>query len=153
MLKHSVLSRPDDELLKTHGFNTAAFGGISRGPNGESIENVPKWLRGYIGEVLAYIEYERRALPLSLLCDSRERAKAAAKFGAPPPPPKSPTKGGEEEPAKVANTKEITYEVADNEGRASMERRMLDLTQTLSLVGRVLSRHARNKYKSLYKKR
>ena len=34
-----------------------------------------------------------------------------------------------------------------------MERRMLDLTQTLSLVGRVLSRHARNKYKSLYKKR
>ena len=154
LLKQCVVPKPDNQLLKAHGFNTAAFGAVARGPSGESMDYVPLWLKGYVTEVLAYIEYERRALPLSLLCDSRDRAKAAARSGQPPPPltaPQSPTKGSNQQAAQIEQTKEITFEVADNEGRASMERRMLDLTQTLSLVGRVLSRHARKKFKSHYK--
>mmetsp|Transcript_5214 Transcript_5214/g.10393 ORF Transcript_5214/g.10393 Transcript_5214/m.10393 type:complete len:1956 (+) Transcript_5214:214-6081(+) len=156
LLKHSVVPNFDGGLLKAHGFNTAAFGPVARGPNGESMDNVPGWLKGFVSEVLAYIEYERRALPLSLLCDSRDRAKAAALNGQPPPLqtcPQSPRKENKQESARIENTKEIPFEVADNEGRASMERRMLDLTQTLSLVGRVLSRHVRKKYKSLFSAR
>ena len=32
----------------------------------DSIENVPIWLRTYVADTLRYIEYERRALPVSL---------------------------------------------------------------------------------------
>ncbi len=77
-----VMSKEDSELLLKHGFNTAAFGAVSfnhhfRGvdpqSNPDSIENVPVWLRTYVAECLRYIEYERRALPVALLCNQMER--------------------------------------------------------------------------------
>eukprot|EP00804_Cyclotella_cryptica_P023246 CCRYP_000433-RA/>CCRYP_000433-RA protein AED:0.02 eAED:0.02 QI:325/1/1/1/1/1/5/149/3140 len=39
----------------------------------DSIENVPIWLRTYVADTLRYIEYERRALPVALLCNQMER--------------------------------------------------------------------------------
>ena len=77
-----VMSKEDSELLLKHGFNTAAFGAVSfnhhvsRGdPNSspDSIENVPIWLRTFVADCLRYIEYERRALPVALLCNQMER--------------------------------------------------------------------------------
>ncbi|KAL7473776.1 hypothetical protein ACHAXS_014443 [Conticribra weissflogii] len=75
-----VMSKEDSELLLKHGFNTAAFGAVSFnhhiGPNGgtpDSIENVPIWLRTYVADTLRYIQYERRALPVALLCNQMEK--------------------------------------------------------------------------------
>lgn len=41
----------------------------------DSIENVPIWLRTYVADTLRYIEYERRALPVALLCNQMERVE------------------------------------------------------------------------------
>lgn len=76
-----VMSKEDSELLLKHGFNTAAFGavsfnhhsGVDPQSNPDSIENVPVWLRTYVADCLRYIEYERRALPVALLCNQMER--------------------------------------------------------------------------------
>lgn len=76
-----VMSPDDEELLKCHGFQTAAFGAISVNRRElakdnsscpqlvDSLDNVPVWLRTYVADSLRYIEYERRALPISLICD------------------------------------------------------------------------------------
>jgi hypothetical protein len=76
-----VMSPDDEELLKNHGFQTAAFGAISVNRRElakdnascsqlvDSLDNVPVWLRTYVADALRYIEYERRALPISLICD------------------------------------------------------------------------------------
>ena len=103
------------------------------------MDAVPAWLRSYVADVLLYIEYERQALPISLLCDSRERARAAKKNGDNPAKSLQSPNGK----AQIQHTQELTYEIADQEGRTSMERRISDLTQTLSLVGRALARHRR----------
>ena len=77
-----VMSKEDTELLLKHGFNTAAFGAVSFNhhvssvnPNAtpDSINNVPVWLRTFVADCLRYIEYERRALPVALLCNQMER--------------------------------------------------------------------------------
>eukprot|EP00546_Thalassionema_frauenfeldii_P020804 CAMPEP_0178898030 /NCGR_PEP_ID=MMETSP0786-20121207/2095_1 /TAXON_ID=186022 /ORGANISM="Thalassionema frauenfeldii, Strain CCMP 1798" /LENGTH=2308 /DNA_ID=CAMNT_0020568685 /DNA_START=106 /DNA_END=7032 /DNA_ORIENTATION=- len=74
-----VMAEEDEKTLSTHGFGTAAFGAVSFSRNSplptatssplDGIENVPVWLRTYVCDVLRYIEYERRALPIALLCD------------------------------------------------------------------------------------
>jgi len=77
-----VMSDDDKKVLQNHGFHTAAFGAISvdrhglhRIDNGTTqsslsdlIEIVPVWLRTFVADTLRYIEYERRALPISLIC-------------------------------------------------------------------------------------
>eukprot|EP00592_Proboscia_alata_P015835 CAMPEP_0194395344 /NCGR_PEP_ID=MMETSP0174-20130528/124369_1 /TAXON_ID=216777 /ORGANISM="Proboscia alata, Strain PI-D3" /LENGTH=861 /DNA_ID=CAMNT_0039191265 /DNA_START=1074 /DNA_END=3659 /DNA_ORIENTATION=- len=84
------ISREDSLVLKRHGFGTAAFGAISffssntRSVNGDkpsldknskfqsqidSINHVPVWLQTFVADTLRYIEYERRGLPVALLCD------------------------------------------------------------------------------------
>lgn len=71
-----VMSEDDDRVLRNHGFLTAAFGAISvnrRQDPGcmdcDSLDFVPVWLRTFVADTLRYIEYERRALPISLICD------------------------------------------------------------------------------------
>ena len=74
-----VMADEDNQTLTRHGFGTAAFGAISFNRHKDlnstlmeakldSIANVPVWLRTYVADVLRYIEYERRALPVALLC-------------------------------------------------------------------------------------
>ena len=81
-----VMSPEDEKILQTHGFNTAAFGAISvirreadsgteKTTLSDSIEMVPIWLKTYVAEVLRYIEYERRALPIALICDHLASSK------------------------------------------------------------------------------
>lgn len=75
-----VMSEDDIRVLRNHGFNTAAFGAISVNRREESsfrgksslvgsMDLVPVWLKTYVADTLRYIEYERRALPISLICD------------------------------------------------------------------------------------
>lgn len=75
-----VMADDDDRILQSHGFQTAAFGAISinrrqqstsegRDSLIDSMDFVPVWLRTYIADTLRYIEYERRALPIALICD------------------------------------------------------------------------------------
>lgn len=83
-----VMSDDDKRVLRTHGFHTAAFGAISVNRRVDdlstgdiamldSIDLVPVWLRTYIADTLRYIEYERRALPISLICDQLSSANKA----------------------------------------------------------------------------
>jgi len=82
-----VMSEADEELLASHGFGTAAFGAVSfkrtvadsncRQRKLDSMENVPIWLRTYVADTIRYIEYERRALPVMLLCNHLKRTEAA----------------------------------------------------------------------------
>ena len=83
-----VMSKEDSELLLKHGFNTAAFGAVSFNHHmssvdtqatPDSIENVPIWLRTFVADCLRYIEYERRALPVALLCNQMERMEKEQK--------------------------------------------------------------------------
>ncbi|KAG7356205.1 SET methyltransferase domain containing protein [Nitzschia inconspicua] len=75
-----VMAEDDDKILKRHGFQSAVFGAISvnrRIVNSaettnmplDSMEIVPIWLRTFVADTLRYIEYERRALPIALLCN------------------------------------------------------------------------------------
>ena len=81
-----IMSEADEIILTEHGFGTAAFGAVSfkrelSGPGSnqfDSIENVPIWLRTYVADTLRYIEYERRALPVMLLCNHLERKEVDA---------------------------------------------------------------------------
>lgn len=77
-----VMSKEDSELLAKHGFSTAAFGAVSFNHHTasadststqDSIDNVPIWLRTFVADCLRYIEYERRALPVALLCNQMDR--------------------------------------------------------------------------------
>lgn len=78
-----VMSEADEALLATHGFGTAAFGAVSfkRAQSSDSLqqkmENVPIWLRTYVADTIRYIEYERRALPVMLLCNHLKRTTEA----------------------------------------------------------------------------
>lgn len=82
-----VMSEEDERILTSHGFGTASFGAISvdrrrlscfqhRRGGLDSIDIVPIWLRTYVADTLRYIEYERRALPVALLCNHLSKAKA-----------------------------------------------------------------------------
>jgi hypothetical protein len=75
-----VLSKEDQRTLRNHGFMTAAFGAISvnrhltsgfqaKNATLDSMDIVPVWLQTYVAYTLRYIEYERRALPIALICD------------------------------------------------------------------------------------
>jgi hypothetical protein len=80
-----VMSDEDTRVLHNHGFLTAAFGAISvnrrnlleGGQNGvlDTLDIVPVWLRTFVADTLRYIEYERRALPIALICDHVSSAK------------------------------------------------------------------------------
>jgi hypothetical protein len=82
-----VMSEADEKLLAGHGFGSTAFGAVSVNRSREnsspphaqldSMENVPIWLRTYVVDTLRYIEYERRALPIALLCNHFETKEAA----------------------------------------------------------------------------
>ena len=74
-----VMAEDDERILKSHGFQTAAFGAISvnRRKAGleqntalDSMDIVPIWLRTFVADTLRYIEYERRALPIALICNT-----------------------------------------------------------------------------------
>eukprot|EP00934_Nitzschia_sp_Nitz4_P006918 Nitzschia sp. Nitz4//scaffold41_size133979//27876//35172//NITZ4_003333-RA/size133979-snap-gene-0.98-mRNA-1//1//CDS//3329551428//6908//frame0 len=75
-----IMSEDDDNILKRHGFQTASFGAVSvnrrkaQATTGlssslDSMDIVPVWLRTYVADTLRYIEYERRALPIALICN------------------------------------------------------------------------------------
>ncbi|KAL3919748.1 MAG: hypothetical protein SGILL_003598 [Bacillariaceae sp.] len=75
-----VMAQDDSKILERHGFQTAAFGAVSvnrrkvtngdfSGTELDSMEYVPIWLRTFVADTLRYIEYERRALPISLICN------------------------------------------------------------------------------------
>lgn len=75
-----VMSEEDDRILKRHGFQTAAFGAVSVNRRNasaldkldsslDSMSIVPVWLRTFVADTLRYIEYERRALPIALICN------------------------------------------------------------------------------------
>eukprot|EP00571_Detonula_confervacea_P014493 CAMPEP_0172307760 /NCGR_PEP_ID=MMETSP1058-20130122/8537_1 /TAXON_ID=83371 /ORGANISM="Detonula confervacea, Strain CCMP 353" /LENGTH=3131 /DNA_ID=CAMNT_0013020015 /DNA_START=168 /DNA_END=9563 /DNA_ORIENTATION=+ len=116
-----VMSKEDSELLLKHGFNTAVFGAVSFNhhvsnvdpqSSPDSIENVPVWLRTYVADCLRYIEYERRALPVALLCNQMERMeKKQGKSKAPNPKKEKPLLSKESSPAKsksIAGSKPMT---------------------------------------------
>lgn len=77
-----VMAEDDERVLSSHGFLTAAFGAISvnrrQGAHEDGLEDsidfVPIWLRTFVADTLRYIEYERRALPISLICDNAAAA-------------------------------------------------------------------------------
>ena len=92
-----VMSREDSELLSKHGFCTAAFGAVSfnhhtvsadSNSTQDSIENVPIWLRTFVADCLRYIEYERKALPVALLCNQMDRIEKSKKEAKKKPKPK-----------------------------------------------------------------
>ena len=78
-----VMSEDDEKVLKSHGFRTAAFGAISVNRHdveltdnnlSDTLDIVPVWLKTYAADTLRYIEYERRALPITLICDQMPKA-------------------------------------------------------------------------------
>ena len=75
-----VMAEDDERVLRSHGFQTAAFGAVSFNRREQSscgrvvqpvdsMDFVPIWLRTFVADTLRYIEYERRALPIALICD------------------------------------------------------------------------------------
>jgi Protein SET DOMAIN GROUP 2 C-terminal/CW-type Zinc Finger/SET domain len=75
-----VMADDDERILGRHGFQTAAFGAVSVNRRKahaldeldtslDSMNIVPVWLRTYVADTLRYIEYERRALPIALICN------------------------------------------------------------------------------------
>ena len=123
LVRASKLDKLTDQhvrILERHGFGMATFGAASFKDKEESLENVPIWLKMFVAEVLKFIEVERKTLPIQLI--SNEVSKKA----------RTP---------EDKKDKEISYLGADLEGRMHMEQRIQTLTQTLSLVGRVLSIH------------
>lgn len=112
-----VMSKEDSELLSKHGFSTAAFGAVSfnhhissgdSSSTQDSIDNVPIWLRTFVADCLRYIEYERRALPVALLCnqmdriDKSKKEEKAKKKQKPKPVPKK------EKPEQAEKSKSIS---------------------------------------------
>eukprot|EP00957_Ditylum_brightwellii_P178588 13603694-Ditylum_brightwellii.AAC.1 len=89
-----VMSKEDEVVLKNHGFITAAFGAVSfnhhrRKKNTatnasssdplDSMKYIPIWLRTFVADTLRYIEYERRALPVAILCNHISKEKDESK--------------------------------------------------------------------------
>ena len=83
-----VMSPDDEQILQCHGFLTAAFGAISVNRRADttsgigedlvdSLDIVPVWLRTYVADTLRYIEYERRALPIALICEHLSTASSS----------------------------------------------------------------------------
>jgi len=81
-----VMADDDIAILKRHGFQTAAFGAVSvnrrKATNSafedsslDSMDFVPIWLRTHVADILRYIEYERRALPIALISNQITRDK------------------------------------------------------------------------------
>jgi len=78
-----VMSSEDEKKLMSHGFGTAAFGAVSFNHHREnddipldSMDYIPIWLRTFVADTLRYIEYERRALPVALLCNHFSQNKS-----------------------------------------------------------------------------
>jgi len=81
-----VMSDEDDRILKNHGFLTAVFGAVAVNRREscalkhgsallDSLDFVPIWLKTYVADVLRYVEYERRALPIALICEQSKEGK------------------------------------------------------------------------------
>ena len=119
--KTKVLTSDHINALARHGFGTSVFGAASLKEDEEDMENVPTWLRMFAAEVLLYIEYERKTLPMKLI--SNQISSIRGSMG------------------KKKSSEQISYLGADQEGRMHMEQRIQSLAQTLSLVGRVLAIH------------
>ena len=86
-----VMSEEDERILQRHGFHTAAFGAISinrrkankqNAANLDSLDIVPVWLRTFVADTLRYIEYERRALPIALICNHLDSGRESSSTGA-----------------------------------------------------------------------
>mmetsp|Transcript_25700 Transcript_25700/g.39822 ORF Transcript_25700/g.39822 Transcript_25700/m.39822 type:complete len:1457 (+) Transcript_25700:106-4476(+) len=119
--KTKTLTSDHIDALERHGFGTSVFGAASLKEDNEDMENVPIWLRMFAAEVLLYIEYERKTLPLKLISNQISSIRAAIR--------------------RKKSSEQISYLAADQEGRMHMEQRIQSLAQTLSLVGRVLAIH------------
>lgn len=87
-----VMSDDDVAILKRHGFQTAAFGAVSvnrrkatnlafEDASLDSMDFVPIWLRTHVADILRYIEYERRALPIALISNQISRDKDESDSG------------------------------------------------------------------------
>ncbi len=87
-----VMADDDIAILKRHGFQTAAFGAVSvnrrKATNSafedsslDSMDFVPIWLRTHVADILRYIEYERRALPIALISNQISRDKDESESG------------------------------------------------------------------------
>ena len=70
------MSKDDEQVLQNHGFGKAAFGAVSFNHHRQnkdvlldSMDYIPIWLRTFVADTLRYIEYERRALPVALVCN------------------------------------------------------------------------------------
>ena len=176
-----VMSTEDEEVLDNHGFGTATFGAVSFNYyNGnvsntahansvaalDSMENVPIWLRTYTAETLRYIEYERRALPIALLCNHKSGSTGCSKDGndygykrrKKNTDKEKISQGKKCVKKKISqqsnanhdsSNRKISFKAADAEGWAAMEQRIHNLVQSLSRVGRVLDRHRESAKQSL----
>lgn len=176
-----VMSEEDELILKRHGFQTAAFGAVSvkrKQMNDlefdddttlDSMDFVPIWLRSHVADILRYIEYERRALPIALISNqiSQSKDSTGAKANVKTGPlqqynetisadnndkgidnkpgkgsrPQSLDKTNQSKLSEEEQENKISFEAADSEGIAAIEQRIQQLTQSLSRVGRVLDRH------------
>ncbi len=112
-----VMSKEDSELLAKHGFSTAAFGAVSFNHHTssadststqDSIDNVPIWLRTFVADCLRYIEYERRALPVALLCNQMDRIDKSKKEEKAKKKQKPKTVPKKEKPEQVEKSKSIS---------------------------------------------
>ena len=81
-----VMADDDVAILKRHGFQTAAFGAVSVNRRNastsefadaslDSMDFVPIWLKTHVADILRYIEYERRALPIALISNDITRSQ------------------------------------------------------------------------------
>ena len=115
-----IMSTDDENILSNHGFGSAAFGAVSFNrykllggmPSSarlHSVEYVPVWLRTCVADILRYIEYERRALPVALLCDHLENFKVKPPESLGKTKPKIQPKSQEKIKATVRDKPENTF--------------------------------------------
>eukprot|EP00980_Cylindrotheca_fusiformis_P029509 scaffold23496_cov188-Cylindrotheca_fusiformis.AAC.7 len=111
-----VMSEDDDVVLRRHGFQTAAFGAVSVNRRQarmstkadtqlDSMEFVPIWLRTYIADTLRYIEYERRALPIALVCNQLFADDGNPKPGVSEPADAQDTEASEDDEKPIKGAK------------------------------------------------
>ncbi len=93
------LSEADSSLLEIHGFKTSALG-----------DKCPVWLQCFVATQLAYIEFERRKLPIALMCMNSDELDGYS----------------------------YTHDSADTEARSVMELRVQSLVTVLGVVRNVL---------------
>ncbi len=93
------LSEADSSLLEIHGFKSSALG-----------DKCPVWLQCFVATQLAYIEFERRKLPIALMCMNSDEL----------------------------NGYSYTHDSADTEARSVMELRVQSLVTALGVVRYVL---------------